>query len=424
MTHRSDLMRKVQIPVLFASMAMLPSLLVYGILAPEHMAFVWVLAIAYVLMACLCLLRPGRYRLMWAAGCGIVLLSLGTLMAWIAGNWWLAAAGLLFTILLFPCLPVAGWDWYEELPPQVYYLGIALFLSFRFVVKLISGELMGYSVILNGDYSYLTKLVEGSVTVSFLTFALLMLLSMNRTTLNNAMVRRHRASVNVRRKNRTMLLLFFLIVTVVVATPEILGAIWSFVLWILDLIRDLIALLRGEQEPVIPGGPLEPGGSGMGDLGGETTLFAEIMQKVFGVVSKIFFAISIPVLLVFLLGKVGKLLRKLKKLSEKMERFMSASSEDYVDEVTDIRDQENLKRLRSLKKGWLSPAGERKLPPGQRIRYRYGRLLRKHPEWAESHTAREKLPVETASLYEKARYSKANLTEEEAKQFLSDSKRI
>ena len=424
MIHKSDFLRKAQIPVLFASMAELPVMLIFGMLSPEHMVIAWVLPLVYVLFACLCLLRPGRNRLLWAVGCGAALLGFSVLAAWIAGNWWLSLCGALFALMLFPCLPVAGWDWFDELPALVYYVGIGLFLSFQFLVKLISGELTGYSIFPSGDFSYLPELVNGGVTVAFLTFALLTLLSMNRNTLNNAMVRRHKASVNVRRKNRTMLLLFFLIVTFIVATPAILETIWSFVLWILDMIRDLIALLRGEQEPIVPGDPIPPDGSGMGDLGGETTLFAEIMQKIFRVVSNIFFAVSIPVLLVAFAGKIRQWLRKLKKLAEKMNHFLEASSEDYVDEVTDIRDRETVKRMRSFGNGWLSPANERKLPPGQRIRYRYGRLLRKHPEWAESHTAREKLPEETASLYEKARYSHADLTEEDAKQFASSSKRI
>lgn len=424
MIHKKDLLRKVQVPVLFASMAMVPMLLAFGLLAPEKMSLVWAFPLTYVVLACLCLLRPGRHRLLWAGCCALVLFGLGVIVAWLAGNWWLGLSGVLFGILLFPCLPVAGWEWFMELAPPVYYLGIALFVVFQFIVKLISGELTGYPVISTGDYSGLPELVNGGLTVSFLTFALMMLLSMNRGTLNNATVRRHKASVDVCRKNRTMLLLFFLIVTLIVATPAILETLWSFVLWILELIRDLMALLRREQTQIIPAESVVSGDSGLGDMGGETTRFAEIMQKVFYAVSWVFFAVSTPVLLVFLAGKAGKLLRKLKKLTEKIEGFVAASSEDYVDEITDIRDRETVKRLRSLRNGWLSSANERKLPPGQRIRYRYGRLLRKHPEWEDSHTARENLPEEAASLYEKARYSKLELTEEDAKHFVSDSKHI
>jgi hypothetical protein len=64
------------------------------------------------------------------------------------------------------------------------------------------------------------------------------------------------------------------------------------------------------------------------------------------------------------------------------------------------------------------------MEPGQRVRYRYRRLLKKHPEWTQDKTARENLPEDPAGIYERARYSRDTVTEEEAKQFASDIKKV
>ena len=62
------------------------------------------------------------------------------------------------------------------------------------------------------------------------------------------------------------------------------------------------------------------------------------------------------------------------------------------------------------------------MSPGERIRDRYLRLLRKHPDWTAHTTARENIPEELATLYERARYSAHNPTEGEAEQFRSGTK--
>ena len=67
---------------------------------------------------------------------------------------------------------------------------------------------------------------------------------------------------------------------------------------------------------------------------------------------------------------------------------------------------------------------ERSLDPGKRIRYRYMRLLMKHKDWHAGKTARENLPDNAASLYERSRYSKHPITEEDAQQFITDVKSV
>ena len=65
---------------------------------------------------------------------------------------------------------------------------------------------------------------------------------------------------------------------------------------------------------------------------------------------------------------------------------------------------------------------ESSMEPGERIRYRYRLLSKKHPEWREHNTARENLPDSPAQLYERARYSDHPITPEEAEQFKNETK--
>ena len=64
------------------------------------------------------------------------------------------------------------------------------------------------------------------------------------------------------------------------------------------------------------------------------------------------------------------------------------------------------------------------MPPDQRIRDRYQRLMQKHPEWDSGSTARENLPESAAPLYERVRYSPYPVTEEDAQQFAAETKKV
>ena len=64
------------------------------------------------------------------------------------------------------------------------------------------------------------------------------------------------------------------------------------------------------------------------------------------------------------------------------------------------------------------------MTPVEKIRYRYLRMLIKHPQWAPGTTPREKLPQDLASVYEAVRYGGYVATEEEAAAFTSGTKHI
>ena len=365
--NTGELLRKAQAPILVATTLMPLTLFLFGIFAPEHVAMAWLLLLL-----------------------------------------------VLYGPALLAMMPVAAWSWHMELPPIVCYVSIGLFLMVQTL-----------SYLMVDRFPMLSAVISIHMTVSFLLFALLTLLGMNRNTLNSAAVQRHKASLNVRRKNRMLVLGFFLLVTFLVATPAIMDAVWSAFLWILAKIRELRELLRGNEDPTlstVPTGTPEIGE--MGDLGGGDTLFARIMRAVFYVLSMIAPAALILFIAFFLFKKAPVLMRKLRKMMVSLHRFADASSDDYIDEITDVRDIDSVKRLRPRTERWLRPAEERRMEPGQRVRYRYRRLLKKHPEWTQDKTARENLPEDPAGIYERARYSREAVTEEEAKQFASDIKKV
>ena len=103
--------------------------------------------------------------------------------------------------------------------------------------------------------------------------------------------------------------------------------------------------------------------------------------------------------------------------------YSAAVSEDYEDEVTSTRedDAERESMLSRLRR--FAPEDERGLDATQRVRSRY-RGLKRRKQWETSSTARETLPEEAASLYERARYSGETLSEEEAERFRNVTKKL
>ena len=90
-----------------------------------------------------------------------------------------------------------------------------------------------------------------------------------------------------------------------------------------------------------------------------------------------------------------------------------------MDEVTDTREQggereslaHRIMRRRSARRNLKD------LPPREQVRTLYGLLRGKHPEWADSGTARETLTAEEANIYERARYSSHSITQEDSDAF-------
>lgn len=410
----NELLRKAQAPVLVAMVLMPLTFLAFGIFTPDSMAMTWILPAVFLILGEISLFIPGHLRLLYGILSAVLMAAVTVLVAVTAGNEWLSLLAILFAPALLMLMPVAGWAWNVELSALVCYVGIGAFVGVQTVAVLIQEAFPG-----------LPDRIGSHMTVAFLIFALLTLLLMNRITLNSASAQRHKASLNVRRKNRALVLGFFLLVTFLVATPAILDAAWSAILWIIARIRDLMELLRKEDAPgEIPPTTIAPEPGQLGDLGGTDTLFAKIMRGVFHAVTVLLQIAVIPLLILLLVKVMPKLMRKLNQLMASFRRFAEVSSEDYDEEITDIRDHDTTNRLKARTERWMRPSEERRLAPDQRVRYRYRKLLKKHPEWTSDRTARENLPEDPAEIYERARYSRDTVTAEEAKQFLSDIKKV
>lgn len=406
--NRFDWMRKCQFPLLIASAGMPPVLLAFAVLAPEHMLLAWAIPAAFVVLAEISLLIPGKWRLLYGFLAALLLAVVGVQVSAAAGSPWINAVNVLYLPALFMCLPMAGWQWQEEPSLMISYFGIGMFLFVQFLAEMLTEA-----------FPDAPELIQSGLTISFLIFALLVLLSLNRITLNRASAWRHKASTNIRQKNRMMVIFFFLLITLLVITPVLVDALK----WLIGALLRLFQKTDTPQ-PTIPQGTVGNDSGGIGNMGGETSMFAKVMEVIFQVLVDIVMALAIPALIIALLMRIPKFARWMKKLFGAVGRFAAAVGEDYEEEITDIRDRDSLGKTRFSNGRRIHLAEELRMTPRQKIRHRYGKLLRKHPDWADSTTARENLPEQTASYYERARYSNDTMTEEDARQFASEIKRI
>lgn len=134
--------------------------------------------------------------------------------------------------------------------------------------------------------------------------------------------------------------------------------------------------------------------------------------------------IAVVVVLALVYVFVRKLLRALPGVKAAVKKHFFTASEDYVDEVSNTREGGFADQLRSLRKKRMPNVRESQLPPRQRVRARYRKLMKKHPQWTSGNTARENLPESLASVYERARYSDHPISEEEAEQFRQSAKKL
>lgn len=405
----SDLSRKLQYPPLLACMITPVSLLIFAVSAVDALSLAWLFPVLYLAGAWTALFIPGKRRL-WAglAGCAL-LLALGAAVAFFTGCYAVLAASVLYAAALLLGLPIAGWTWKEELPGVWLLIGVCVHVVAQILVNATRAH--GSAVL---------EPVAPWILACFLGFVPLAMLCINRKNLIVATMRKQKAAANVWWKNTAIVLLFFVVVLLVSMLPVIADAIEAAWNWLITFLVS-IKLPERNSSSITPANPTE-------DIGGDILTFPETEQSPFDkflLAASRYIAIGMTAgllvfLLVWLLKKLPVLLRW---LSGSLNRFAHAAAEDYEDEITDTRDLRRQARRRSGRLQHLA-VNERKLPPREQIRYRYRRLLKKHPEWSRSSTARSNLPEDMADCYERARYSDRALTEEEARQFTSGIQRL
>ena len=260
-------------------------------------------------------------------------------------------------------------------------------------------------------------------TVSFFVFLLLSMLSMNRENLQDITMGRHKIPKSMQKKQRNFTVVLFVGTFVITMIPALVEAIQAFFTWLLNLFlafMDWLTRLLSGQESDDP--PIDKNAianlTGDGSAGGTTENFENVLV--------ILLMIAVAIILAIELVKIiRRVVRALKKLWKKLGQRRVVETEAFEDEITSTRE--------NVLKGWLdalaarrkiTSVDERSLEPGKRIRYRYLRLLLKHKDWHAGKTARENLPDNAASLYERARYSDHPITEEDAQQFITDVKSV
>lgn len=403
-----EMLRKLQLigALALGSVPVVPVLFAYTV--PELLPFAWVYPAAYLIVSMIGIRIPGKWRLLYGTVTAAALVF-GPLAA--AGPFLfpVLAANAVYGALFLWSLTLAGWpaDW--ELPAIPRILGFAVHVVGQLVVLFASLE----------TTPALASCVPG-LRWSFLAYILLTLLSLNRDSLNNASDEKRSVSQGMRRKNTLMTLGLFGLAALASFIPYIYDWVKGLILWLVAMLLRLLAWLTPEQQTGTAPAP-EGTPEGLPPMEeSDPSLLARILE----IAAMVIGGVLVLGLLGFLVYWLGRKLRGLlRRLWTMLERYAAAASEDYQDEITDTRrDPEGERLVRARRPGLRR--GDRRGPmsPGEAIRHRYLRLLRRHPEWTAATTARENIPEEMAGIYEQARYSGHALTEGEAERFRSGTK--
>ncbi len=411
--NKTDFFRKAQHPLIMGLASLPVAMLLILSSAAELFRWCWCFPAAYVLLSWVCLLIPGRKRLLGGLA-GSVLLAAGAilLLPW-QTHFVLLLLPVMYIVLLLWTLPIGGWPYNRELAVGWHVGGVVTHMLLQMLVN--GSELTG-----NGIYLP----AQTPLLISFLAYAVLVLLALNRASLDSAAQSRRKVPLLMRRQNLVLTMALLIIGVLLAAIPAIgsaLSAAWDYIMKGISFLMGLLALLMPQQSSGAGGGP----GSESGDMGfGEAnppSAFALLMEKIIGWAALALIVVAL-ILLLRVIGK--KLLKLFKLLWGRMVQYSAAASEDYEDEITSTRDEADTEReglLARLRRA--APGDDKGRTPTEQVRLRYKRLKQKH-DWSAASTARETLPQEAAALYERARYAGQTLTEADVSRFKEDTKRV
>lgn len=410
--NTSDFLRKAQHPLLLGLGSLPLSMLLTLSFAPETFRFAWCFPAAYVLLSWACLVIPGKKRVAAGVISAILLVALCGLLLPLTQNFGLILMPFMYVVLMFLTLPIGGWPYNQELQMGWHVGGAVTHVLLQMLVN-------GSQLMQNGVYTP----AETPVLCSFLAYAVLVLLALNRASLDSASQSRRKVPLLMKRQNILFTMVLLVIGVLLAAIPAIgaaLDTVWDFILRGIALVMEFLALFM----PASSGGGGGAGG-GMGDMGfGEAAPpsdLALLLEKILTVVTVLIVVIALALLLRVLWKKLKA---GLKLLWARMMQYGSAASEDYEDEITSTRDEEGTEREGLLSRLRRMNVGDEKGgTPTERVRMRYKKLKRRN-EWSAASTARETLPDEAAALYERARYGGETLTEEEAGRFREGTRRV
>lgn len=397
-------LRRLHFPVMLMLTAFPPALL--AACTPHHPSAHALSLCALCALACaVCIALPVKRQLIAAAlfAAGLFALSMYLAIP--------PLLGIVCCLVLFVSLRLSR-STLHTMPPVFYLCGIAshVFTQFFLLSSLVGNE----------RFAPLTM----PLTALTLLYLALLLLTFNGVSLDNASLGRHSLPVSVRRINVVMTLSFFALALLLACTPTIVSGVvslWHALLDALARLDDLLMRLLPVAQDTGSGGALAPMGMiPHGEIAAEPSFLTIILERIASVLAAIFAIIGS----IALLWQVCRLLRKLlRHVIRRLHSYVLIVSDDYIDEVSDTREEEGEHSV-SRRARILRRASVYDQTPGGMIRARYAQLLRKHPQWRSSSTARENLPQESASLYERVRYSSHPVTQSDADRFSADTRRL
>ena len=411
--NTTDFRRKCQHPLLMALSSIPLGLMVIQADMTQMLDRFWCFPAAFVLLSWGCLVMPGKWRVAAGAISIAALFALGTALLPEERTLLMWLIPLMYAILLLVTLPIGGWPRQQELPLAWYVVGGLLYVLVQCGLDISSRT--G-----TGNYAFLT----GPLLICFLLYAALVLLALNRTSLEMAAQSRRRVPLLVRRQNLVITLAMLGLGTLIAAVPmigSVLGKVWDLLMQGLVMLMTLLAALTSSKGSGSGGGGMEEDLFAIGSAQ-EPSQWAIIMEKLMGI-----FTLVILVVVLFFAGRalLKRLIRLAKVLWARLGQYGASASEDYEDEITDTRDEADTDRQGAFSRithwGWRE---DKSLPPEERVRTRYKWLRQKHSDWGRGTTARETLPQEAATLYERARYSGETLSEAEADSFRENTKKV
>lgn len=412
--NTTDFLRKCQHPLLMALISIPVALIVVINAAPDLLNRMWALPAAFAVLSWGCLVLPGKRRLLGGIISAVLLIVLGALLLNVKEKLLLAALPVLYAALIFVTLPIGGWPRDRELNMAWYVAGICFYVLIQLLIngsRSLGADVYGAAAV--------------PVVVCFLAFAGLLLLALNRASLDSAAMSRRTVPVLMRRQNLVITLVLLVIGILIAAVPAIgsmLNKLWDWVMQGMALLSALLMTLLPERSSQ-GGGPAAPGDMQMSfGEAQEPSALAVMLEKMLSVV-----VIVLLIIAIFFAGRalIRQLIRFAKYMWGRLGHYGAAASEDYEDEITDTRDEPGTERTSLLGRlRRMAPADDKGLSASERVRYRYKRLKQKRRDWSRASTARETLPEAAATLYERVRYGDEALTEEEASRFREDTRRV
>ena len=411
--RKLELWRKFQLLMIVACGTYPAVMVVLNMLAPELFGWGWVFSAAYVVLAFTAIQVKGSRRMTSGLIMAIAAIIAGFLLSPGHLRLGVLAASALCTGLLIWSLKIGGWSKKEEIP--IFWIAVS-------IVCHILGQLLIRADNVSGGGGL--SRYSGTFLVALYGFSLLTMLSMNRKSLTLASGKRQSVPESMRRRNSFLTAALFVLALLASFLPSAFAGLSEVVekaiAWVVAFIAKLIPDAKNGAGLAEDATAIPMAGIGQGESGGMgLSPFAEKFAATVGALLALAFA-------VFLLYRICLILRdQLQALTNNLTKFASSVSEDYVDEVTDTREDGTAEKLERRRRGTrLTAREERSLPPQERIRYRYRRILSRHPEWEPGSTARENLPEELARVYEYARYSGMDVTEEQAAMFTDGTQKV